>query len=55
MFRVLARDAGNWRSALAGGAVSGVILQVTPTAAGYYMRWVSGNAPVKAILVLAGC
>ncbi len=54
VFRVLARDAGNWRSALAGGAVSGVILQVTPTAAGYYMRWVAGNAPVKAFLVLAG-
>lgn len=53
-FRVLARDAGSWGSALAGGVVSGFILQITPTAAGYYMRWVSGNAPVKTFLILAG-
>ncbi len=54
VFRVLARDAGSWRSALIGGALSGVILQVTPTAAGYYMRYISGNTPVKLFLILAG-
>ena len=25
-----------------------------PTAAGYYMRYISGNTPVKAFLILAG-
>jgi membrane protein len=54
VFKVLAREAGSWRPALIGGALSGVILQVTPTAAGYYMRWVAGNSPVKAFLILAG-
>lgn len=54
VFRVVARGAGSWHAALAGGALSGVILQVTPTAAGYYMRWVAGNTPVKAFLILAG-
>jgi uncharacterized BrkB/YihY/UPF0761 family membrane protein len=54
VFKVVARDAGSWRPALIGGAVSGVILQITPTAAGYYMRWVAGNSPVKAFLILAG-
>jgi membrane protein len=54
VFKVLARGAGDWHAALAGGAVSGVILQITPTAAGYYMRWVAGNTPVKAFLILTG-
>jgi membrane protein len=54
VFRVVAREAGSWHSALIGGALSGVILQVTPTAAGYYMRWVAGNTPVKAFLILTG-
>jgi len=54
VFKVVAREAGSWRPALIGGALSGVILQVAPTAAGYYMRWVSGNTPVKAFLILAG-
>jgi membrane protein len=54
VFKVVARDAGSWHAALAGGALSGVILQVTPTAAGYYMRWVTGNTPVKAFLILTG-
>jgi membrane protein len=54
VFKVVAREAGSWHAALAGGALSGVILQVTPTAAGYYMRWVAGNTPVKAFLILAG-
>jgi hypothetical protein len=34
--------------------VSGVILLITPTVAGYYTRWVANNTPVKVFLVLAG-
>lgn len=41
-------------AALAGGAVGGLILQLTPTAAGYYLRWVSGHTPVELFLMLAG-
>ena len=44
----------SWHAALAGGGVSGLILLITPTLAGYYTRWVAGNTPVKAFLVLAG-
>lgn len=54
VFRVLGRDSPNWHAALAGGGVSGVILLITPTAAGYYTRWVANNTPVKLFLVLAG-
>lgn len=43
-----------WRSALAGGLVSGLILQVTPTAAGYYLRFVAGRTPVELFLMLSG-
>ena len=48
--------AGNLRnrSALAGGAIAGVILQLTPTAAGYYLRVIAGHTPVKLFLILAG-
>jgi hypothetical protein len=42
------------RAALAGGAVAGVILQLTPTVAGYYLRIVAGGTPVELFLVLAG-
>jgi peptidoglycan/LPS O-acetylase OafA/YrhL len=31
-----------------------VLLQVTPTAAGYYLRYVAGNTPVELFLVLSG-
>ena len=31
-----------------------MILLVTPTLAGYYLRWVANNTPVKVFLVLAG-
>jgi uncharacterized BrkB/YihY/UPF0761 family membrane protein len=54
LFRALARGLLGWREAFAGAALSGVVLQVTPTLAGYYMRWVADNTPVKAFLVLAG-
>ena len=54
VFRVLGGERVSWRAALAGGAVSGVILLITPTVAGYYTRWVANNTPVKLFLVLAG-
>jgi uncharacterized BrkB/YihY/UPF0761 family membrane protein len=54
VFRVLGGERVSWRAALAGGGVSGVILMVTPTLAGYYTHWVASNAPVRLFLVLAG-
>jgi uncharacterized BrkB/YihY/UPF0761 family membrane protein len=54
MFRVLGGERVSWRAALAGGGVSGVILLITPTLAGYYTGWVANNTPVKVFLVLAG-
>jgi uncharacterized BrkB/YihY/UPF0761 family membrane protein len=54
VFRVLGGEKVSWHAALAGGAVSGVILLITPTVAGYYTRWVANNTPVKVFLVLAG-
>jgi membrane protein len=53
-FHTLALGALSWRSALCGAALSGVALQVTPTVAGYYLRYVAGSAPVKVFLMLAG-
>jgi uncharacterized BrkB/YihY/UPF0761 family membrane protein len=53
-FHTLARGKLRWRAALAGAALSGLALQVTPTAAGYYLRYVAGSAPVKVFLILAG-
>ena len=54
VFRVLSGDRVSWHAALAGGGISGMILLVTPTLAGYYTRWVANNTPVKVFLVLAG-
>jgi uncharacterized membrane protein len=54
VLRVLAGERGSWGAALAGGGVSGVILLITPTLAGYYTRWIADNTPVKAFLILAG-
>jgi uncharacterized BrkB/YihY/UPF0761 family membrane protein len=54
VFRVLGGERIRWHAALAGGGVSGVILMITPTLAGYYTRWVANNTPVKVFLVLAG-
>jgi membrane protein len=54
VFHTLALGALRWRSALSGAALSGMALQVTPTAAGYYLRYVAGSAPVKVFLMLAG-
>jgi uncharacterized BrkB/YihY/UPF0761 family membrane protein len=54
VFRVLGGEKVSWHAALAGGGVSGVILLITPTVAGYYTRWVANSTPVKLFLVLAG-
>lgn len=54
VFRVLGGERGSRHAALAGGGVSGVILLITPTLAGYYTRWVANNTPAKLFLVLAG-
>jgi uncharacterized BrkB/YihY/UPF0761 family membrane protein len=54
VFRVLGGERVSWHAALSGGGVSGVILLITPTVAGYYTRWVANNTPVKVFLVLAG-
>ena len=44
----------SWGSAFTGGALGGLILLVTPTAAGYYMRLAADRTPVGVFLVLAG-
>jgi uncharacterized BrkB/YihY/UPF0761 family membrane protein len=54
VFRTLVGDALRWGAAWAGGAVSGLLLNITPTAAGYYLRLVAGRTPVALFLALAG-
>jgi uncharacterized BrkB/YihY/UPF0761 family membrane protein len=54
VYRALMGPALRWRAALAGGLVAGLILQLTPTLAGYYLRYVSGRTPVEVFLMLAG-
>ena len=54
VFRSLAGESLQWRAAWAGAALSGLILNVTPTAAGYYLRVVAGRTPVGLFLTLAG-
>jgi hypothetical protein len=51
---VLARGSLRWRSALARGTVARLILDATPTVAGYYLRYVAGNTPMELFLMLAG-
>lgn len=53
-YRVLAGGLMRWRAALAGGLVGGLILEATPTAAGYYLRYVAGGTPVELFLMLSG-
>ena len=53
VFRALAGESLRWRAAWAGAAVSAVILNITPTAAGYYISLVAGRTP-SMFLVLAG-
>jgi uncharacterized BrkB/YihY/UPF0761 family membrane protein len=50
----LADGALGRRAALAGGVVAGIVLQLTPTVAGYYLRIVAGGTPVELFLILAG-
>ncbi|MBV9715405.1 MAG: YihY/virulence factor BrkB family protein [Solirubrobacterales bacterium] len=54
VYWVLSGGEARWRSALLGGLTGGVLLQVTPTAAGYYLRYVAGNTPVELFLMLSG-
>jgi uncharacterized BrkB/YihY/UPF0761 family membrane protein len=54
LYRTLSGRALASRAALAGGAVGGLGLLVTPTAAGYYVRVVADRTPVGVFLVLAG-
>jgi uncharacterized BrkB/YihY/UPF0761 family membrane protein len=54
VYWVLSGGQVRWRSALVGGLAGGVLLQVTPIAAGYYLRYVAGNTPVELFLMLSG-
>ncbi|HUO72218.1 MAG TPA: YhjD/YihY/BrkB family envelope integrity protein [Solirubrobacteraceae bacterium] len=54
VFWVIAAGSLRWRAALAGGCLSGLVLGVTPTAAGYYLRFVAGRTPVELFLMLTG-
>jgi len=54
VYWVLSGGEARWRSAFIGGLVGGVLLQVTPVAAGYYLRYVAGSTPVKLFLMLSG-
>ncbi len=54
VYWLLANGSVQGHSALAGGAVAGLILLVTPTIAGYYLRWTAGHTPVELFLMLAG-
>jgi uncharacterized BrkB/YihY/UPF0761 family membrane protein len=54
VYWVLSGGQVRWRSALLGGLSGGVLLQLVPTAAGYYLRYVAGNTPVELFLMLSG-
>lgn len=54
LYRAAPRGSIGWAAAFAGGAVAGVVLQLTPTVAGVYIALVGGRTPVKVFLVLAG-
>ncbi len=54
VYRSQAAASVGWRAALSGGVVGGLVLQATPTAAGYYLRLVAGQTPVQLFLMLAG-
>jgi uncharacterized BrkB/YihY/UPF0761 family membrane protein len=54
VFRTLVGTSLRWRATWAGAAVSGLVLNITPTVAGYYLRVVSGRTPVGLFLMLAG-
>lgn len=54
VYWVLSGGEAGRRSALFGGLAGGLLLQVTPTVAGYYLRYVAGNTPVELFLMLSG-
>jgi uncharacterized BrkB/YihY/UPF0761 family membrane protein len=54
VFHILVGQSLRWRAAWAGAAVSGLILNITPTVAGYYLRVVAARTPVGLFLTLAG-
>jgi uncharacterized BrkB/YihY/UPF0761 family membrane protein len=54
VFHTLVGQSLRWRAAWAGAAVSGLVLNITPTAVGYYLRLVAGRTPVGLLLMLAG-
>ena len=54
VFRALVGTSLRWRAAWAGAGVSGLILNITPTVAGYYLRLVAARTPVGLFLTLAG-
>jgi uncharacterized BrkB/YihY/UPF0761 family membrane protein len=54
VFHTLVGRSLQWRAAWTGAAISAVILNVTPTIAGYYLRVVAGRTPVEVFLALAG-
>ena len=54
LYRALAGGGLRRRSLLIGGAIGGVILLVTPTLTGYYLKVFSGRAPVSLFLMLVG-
>jgi uncharacterized BrkB/YihY/UPF0761 family membrane protein len=54
VYWVLSGGETGWRSALLGGLAGGVLLLLTPTAVGYYLRYVAGSTPVELFLMLTG-
>lgn len=54
VFHALVGQSLRWRAAWAGAAVSGLLLNITPTAVGYYLRVAAGRTPVGLFLALAG-
>ena len=54
VFRTLVGRSLRWRAVWAGAGVSGLVLNITPTAVGYYLRLVAGRTPVGLFLMLAG-
>ena len=54
VYWVLSGREARWRAALLGGLAGGVLLQLVPTAAGYYLRYVAGSTPVELFLMLTG-
>lgn len=54
VYWVLSDRNAAWRPLLFGGLTGGVLLQLTPTATGYYLRYVAGSTPVELFLMLTG-